>query len=250
MSKPITFYDIPCKVTDKSWSPNTWKTRYSLNFKRLPFDTTWVEFPDIPAVSKKIGALPTSAKAGAPHHTLPAIHDPSTGSTIADSVLIAEYLDATYPDTPKLFPPGTRALQLAFIDAFMLRLRPIQEFVMLPIYNILNPASEGFFRSTREETFGRTLEQIAPTGAAGEEQWAKLKEGLGVVHGWLEKGKADGPFVLGQEPAFVDFFLASYIQWLKVIWGEDSVEWKDISSWHDGRWVALVKALEKYETAV
>ncbi|KAG5652518.1 hypothetical protein H0H81_004749 [Sphagnurus paluster] len=224
--------------------------QYSLNFKGLPFETIWVEFPDIATVSKKIGTLPTSEKHSSSHYTLPAIHDPSTGTTIADSVLIAEYLDATYPDTPKLFPPGTLALQLAFIDAFMPRLRALFQFVVLPTNNILNPPSAAYFRSTREKAFGTTLEQLAPTGTAGEEQWAKVKEGLGVVNGWLEKGKDDGPFVLGQEPAFVDFFLASYIQWLKVIWDEDSVQWKDISSWHGGRWVALIKALEKYETAV
>ncbi|KAG5652516.1 hypothetical protein H0H81_004746 [Sphagnurus paluster] len=168
-------------------------------------------------------------------------------ATIADSVLIAEYLDATYPDTPKLFSPGTHALQLAFMP----RLRPLYEFVMLPIYNILNPASQPYFRITREKAFGgKMLEQMAPTGTAGEEQWAKVKEGFDVVHGWLEKGKADGPFILGKEPAFFDFFLASYVQWIKVIWDEDSVEWKDISSWSDGTCVALVKALENYETVV
>ncbi|KAG5652515.1 hypothetical protein H0H81_004745 [Sphagnurus paluster] len=242
MSKPITFYDIPSKVADQTWSPNTWKTKHG-----LPFETVWVEFPDIAAVSKRIGALPTDNKH---YYTLPAIHDPNTGRTIADSVLIAEYLDATYPNTPKLFPPGTRVLQLAFIDAFMPRLPPFFPFVALPTTNILNPVSEAYFRSAREKDFGTTLEQVAPTGTAGEEHWAKVKEGLDVVNGWLEKGKADGPFVLGKEPAFVDFFLASYIQWLKVIWDEDSVHWKDISSWHGGRWVALVKALEKYETAV
>src|SRR6266446_9283461 len=76
-----------------------------------------LEFPDIESLFKKMGIPPTSKEEdGSDRYTVPAIHDPSTGASIADSVLIAEYLEKTYPDTPKVFPNNTPALQVAFVD--------------------------------------------------------------------------------------------------------------------------------------
>ncbi|GAW07249.1 AChain Crystal Structure Of Glutathione Transferase Gstfua3 From Phanerochaete Chrysosporium [Lentinula edodes] len=113
----IVFYDIPFAESNICWSPNTWKTRYSLNYKGLSYRTEWIEYPDIEALCIKIGAAPTDVKADGitPDYTLPVIYDPSTDKTISDSFAIALYLDTAYPDTPKLFPPGTQALQEAFV---------------------------------------------------------------------------------------------------------------------------------------
>ncbi|KAJ7483558.1 hypothetical protein FB451DRAFT_1234964 [Mycena latifolia] len=79
MTPPIVFYDIPSTLPNKCWSPNTWKTRYALNFKGIPYKTSWVEYPDIEPLSREVGAAPTRNKPdGRPHYTLPMIHDPST----------------------------------------------------------------------------------------------------------------------------------------------------------------------------
>jgi hypothetical protein len=63
--KPIVFYDIPGNAQpSKTWVQNTQKTRcvtiarydmpgefmftrYTLNYKDLPYRTVWVEYPDI-----------------------------------------------------------------------------------------------------------------------------------------------------------------------------------------------------------
>ncbi|KAF8074134.1 hypothetical protein FPV67DRAFT_788840 [Lyophyllum atratum] len=250
MAEPITFYDIPSTIPDQAWSPNTWKTRYSLNYKGLPYKTVWIEYPDIAAHSQKLGTAPTDVKGDAPHYTLPAIYDPNTKTTLADSALIAEYLDATYPDTPKLFPPGTHALQHAFLSAFSPSLGALWQFALPATHTILNPASEEYFRRTREQVFGKKMEDIPPTGSARDEEWAKVKAGFDTVNGWLEKGKANGPYFLGKEPAFVDFVVASFILWFKKIWGADSSQWKDIMSWNEGRWESFMNGLEKYEAVL
>ncbi|KAG5634202.1 hypothetical protein H0H81_002912 [Sphagnurus paluster] len=171
-------------------------------------------------------------------------------TTLAESALIAEYLDSTYPDTPKLFLPGTRPLQYAFIDAFMSHLDVLWQFTTPATHAILNPPSQAHVQRTREAAFGRKLEEIAPTGTAAEEEWAKVKSGLEIVAGWQDKGKNDRLFFLGKEPMFVDFAVASFLMFMKKIWGEDSSHWRDILSWSGGRWGTLLKALEKYETAL
>ncbi|GLB34463.1 putative glutathione S-transferase, N-terminal domain [Lyophyllum shimeji] len=250
MSEPLILYDIPSTVPGQAWSPNPCKTRYCLNYKGLPYKTVWVEYPDIEPLSKKIGALPTDVTNGKPYYSLPAIYDPNTKTVLAESALIAEYLDATYPDTPKLFPAGTHALQHAFVPAFMQTLSALWQFALPATNNVLNPPSEVYFRRTREAMFGKKLEDVVPSGPAANEEWAKVKAAFDIVDGWLQKGEADGPYLTGKEPAFADFVVASFIWWFKKIWGAESSQWKDIMSWNNGRWEALIKGFEKYETIV
>ncbi|KAF4617880.1 hypothetical protein D9613_006292 [Agrocybe pediades] len=82
----ITFYDIPSDCVG-AWSSNTWKTRFCLNYKGIPYNTVWVEYPDIEELSKKLGLKPTGKAfwdASKDYYSLPAIHDPSTGVYISE----------------------------------------------------------------------------------------------------------------------------------------------------------------------
>ncbi|KAF9479948.1 hypothetical protein BDN70DRAFT_878247 [Pholiota conissans] len=245
----IIFYDIPSSVKENAWSPNTWKVRYALNFKGIPYKTEWIEYPDIEAFCKKLGIAHTSLKAdGRPHYTLPAIHDPRTGVYLSDSLLIAEYLEKTYPDAPSLFPHNTLGLQWPFNDLYGNNLAALWSFSLPASCFKLNPPSAAYFRETREATFGKTMEDLIPKGEEGVKEWAKYKEGLGKVDAWY--AKTSGPFLMGDTVSWADFVVAAYIVWLRIIWGEDSKEWKDITSWHDGRWKGLIENLKKYETVV
>ncbi|PPQ76771.1 hypothetical protein CVT26_001944 [Gymnopilus dilepis] len=241
----IIFYDIPSATPEKSWSANLWRTRFHLNYKGLSYKTEWVEYPDIEPHCIKYGIEPTSNKPdGTPFYTLPAIHDPSTGIYLSDSFKIAEYLDKTYPDTPLILPNNTHSLQIAFSDAFTSKLDALWAFI-LPVANTrLNPASEVFFRRTREAAFGKKLEDVIPTGEEGAAQWAKFKAALGDADRWY--AKSPGPFLLGDKPSWGDFVAAGYAIWWKIIFGEDSEQWKDIASWHGGRWKDLVDNLKEF----
>jgi hypothetical protein len=88
-----------------------------LNYKKLPYNTVWVEYPDIKPLSLEIGASPTSHTAdGTPFYTLPAIYDPNTDKVVSESFEIAQYLDATYTERPVL-PRGSEGLQHMFVYA-------------------------------------------------------------------------------------------------------------------------------------
>ncbi|KAI0682851.1 hypothetical protein BC835DRAFT_807562, partial [Cytidiella melzeri] len=83
MPDPIIFYDIDSSKPGRAWSPNTWRTRYALNYKGIPYRTEWVEYPDIEPLCKKIGGSATAKKEdGRDHYTLPMIYDPSTGEVV------------------------------------------------------------------------------------------------------------------------------------------------------------------------
>ncbi|KAJ7704786.1 hypothetical protein B0H17DRAFT_1038560 [Mycena rosella] len=248
MAPQIVFYDIPSTLPSKAWSPNTWKTRYALNFKGLAYKTIWLEYPDIEPLSRELGAAPTRNKPdGRPHYTLPMIHDPSTGAVVSDSTKIAEYLDATYPDTPRLMPAGTVGLHHSFEDAGYPLLAPLYPFG-LPASNArLNPVSEAYFRSTREETWAKTLEDLTPKGEEDIAQWAKLKEGFGKMNEWIHASGEGSAYIMGDAPCYADIFIAGFVIWIKLVLPD---KWEDMKLWHGGRWATLLRNLEKYEAVV
>lgn len=220
-----------------------------MNYKGILYHTVWVEYPDIKDLCQKIGAPPTGVEAdGSPFYTLPVIYDPSTNTAHSESALIAEYLDATYPDHPKLLPRGARALQHMFNDAFSTTVLPLLQFAIPATHKNLNPASEVYFRLQREKIFGKTMETLTPTGAAREVEWAKVRKGFETVDGWLQKGKMDGPWFLGQQPSFVDFVVGARLMWIRQIFGESSPEWTDIKTWNEGRWATFMEGIAKYES--
>jgi len=246
MASLITLYDIPSTLPIKAWSPNTWKTRYSLNYKGIPYKTVWVEFPDIEALCKEIGAKPTSTKLdGSPLYTLPAIYDPSTNTAVSDSPNIAAYLDATYPSTPVLFPANTHALQYAFVSAFANLLRPLFGMATCASNTHLNPASGAFFRRTKEPLFGASLEDLSPVGPKRDSDWKEVKKCFDSVNGWLEKN-GEKPYVMGDTITYADIVLVSFIKWIPTVMGRDGKEWEDLQTWHGGRWKSLVDSFEKY----
>ncbi|KAF9240703.1 hypothetical protein BU15DRAFT_61367 [Melanogaster broomeanus] len=242
MTSPIIFYDIPSSLPGNAWSPNTWKTRFALNIKGVPYKTEWVEYPDIEALAKKIGAPSTGAKPdGTPLYTLPIINDPNTGKVIADSFLIAEYLDATYPNGNTLFPPGTKPLFASLESGVVGALGGILMLQLALSCYGLNPASEKYFRETREAAFGMKIEEFSPESKR-EADLAKAKGDLAAVDGWL--AKSDGKYVMGNTISYADGILAGWLIWIKVTNGI----WKDVATWHSGRWQTYLAAMESYAT--
>lgn len=217
-----------------------------MNFKGLPYKSIYFEYPDLEPASKKAGIPNNGYKAdGRPHYTSPAIVDDSTGSAITDSYKIAEYLDKTYPTTPKAFPPGSEALQAAFYTQFNQLAGPILPLILPKIQReLLNPPSAEFYYHARSINFGKPLEQVEPVGEERVKAWANAKAVFDTVNGWLSK--RTGPYFMGESPTFADFVVASMLQMIKITFGEDSEEWKDIATWNDGRWVTLLKDLDQY----
>ncbi|KAH8115003.1 hypothetical protein DFH11DRAFT_1762205 [Phellopilus nigrolimitatus] len=244
----ITFFDLPSKLDGNLWSPNTLKTRVSLNYKAIPFKTEWVEYPDVEPVIKRFGGAPTSKKPdGRDLYTLPAIHDSETGKTITDSIEIAAYLDETYPSTPALIPSGTRGAIELFSSVFEQALAPIFP-IMLPASNaILNPTSEEYFRRTREESYKKKLEELAPPGPIRDEIWAKVKEGLEKIAGFYDKNGKDSTFFLGNTFTFADAIVVGYLAWVQIVLGPEGDEWKAVASWSGGRWGKLIELTKKWQ---
>ncbi|KAK2464957.1 hypothetical protein APHAL10511_003033 [Amanita phalloides] len=247
----IIFYDVASKTPGLAWAPNPWKTRFTLNYKGIPYTTEWVEFPDIEAKCKETGIPPGEVKAdGTPIYILPAIWDPSTKTGVANSLRIAEYLDKTYPDTPRVCFDGLDEYNHIMTSFKTLpELKPIPRFTLPLVYErIINPASQGYFRRTREAAFGRKVEELVLTGKEREEAWNQVRQGFNIVDGWLQKN--GGPYARGDQISIVDFVWGGPLMWCKILWGENSELWQDVLTWNDGRWKAYMENLEKYAEPV
>lgn len=243
--KPIIFYDIPNLVQSEPWSPNTMKTRYCLTFKGLPFQTVWLEYPEIKPFYEQHSLVPTTLRTikgtPMPVHTLPIIMDPNTNRFITDSFAIAQYLDEQYPDTPKVLPNNTAALVHVFHTAFY---NAVKGTILLGCFRgaqKLNPESKEYYIRTREERFGIPWEQFA-TPEKREEQWNALRAGCDTVDGWY--AASSGQFMLGDTPCFADFIVAGLCNWIRYCF--ENEEWEEVKSWNGGRWWRLVEATDRY----
>jgi glutathione S-transferase len=237
-----------------------WYDRWVLNYKKLPYRTVWVEYPDIKPLSLEIGASPTSYDPdGTPFYTLPAIHDPNTGKSISDSFDIAQYLDATYPERPVL-PSGTEGLQNAFVYAIepvykvcwhdrcrnhhLTLEQTIFALAAPAIAKSLNQASQEYWRRTREARVGRSLEDFCPVGVEREKAFKGLQRDLSRITGNTQKNRNGGLFIMGNQISFGDFVIASVLMWAKIMLSTE--EYNKIMSFNDGRWKMFMQSLEEY----
>ncbi|TFK32249.1 hypothetical protein BDQ12DRAFT_739525 [Crucibulum laeve] len=245
----ITFYDFASTLPGITFNPNTWKTRYSLNYKQIPYKTEWLEYSEIESVYKKLGIAPSAKKPdGSDFYTLPAIYDTSTNTGVSESLAIAAYLDKAYPAKPMLLPVGTEALQAAFVDAFSSKFGTSFRLFIPPVLEILHPSSVDFFIRSRTAAIGKPFLDTLPVGAEREAELKKFEAGLSAVDGWYQKN-GGGPFIMGDTPSFADFVVGGFLGCGNAM-ANHIPEWNDVLERDDGRWKKLGEALEKYAHVV
>ncbi|KAH8831708.1 hypothetical protein DL96DRAFT_844553 [Flagelloscypha sp. PMI_526] len=246
----ITFFDVSSTLPAKAWSPNTLLTRFSLEFKGLPFKTQWLEYPNVAEAARRAGALPTGTwPDGKPYFSVPFIVDSKTNKVISDSWKIVLYLDETYPETRRLIPKGNVAVINAFINAVDARLpAAMLPWTMPQSYKILNDASKVYFKWARESTIGMTFEQME-AASKDPKSWEKLKDTLNWLEEFAKLNEADGfkgGYFVGGTMTYADIFVGTKLLWWRV-YPEESCEilWKVATELNDGRWGKLMGKVER-----
>ncbi|RDB17589.1 Glutathione S-transferase-like protein ustS [Hypsizygus marmoreus] len=238
----ITLFDIPTAKGAETWSPNVWRIRMALNYKRLPYQTQWVEYPDIGKVGQEIGAKPTTPNpdgSGTLLWTCPMIIDPnhidSDGkpTVISDSIVIAKYLDEVYPER-KVIPEGTDALYNVWSQFIGQNITGKLASLLVPLCpNVLSERGKEYFITTREKWWG-PLDKMCPDREKG---WAGVQEGLNKVAAALDaNGEGDEKrlrVIPGRE-WYADFTLIAPLLWASTI--VDKKELEALRGWNDGRW--------------
>ncbi|KIJ22628.1 hypothetical protein M422DRAFT_786395 [Sphaerobolus stellatus SS14] len=232
MSK-ITFFDLPSPVCKpQTWSPNTWKARFVLNYKRIPYKTVWVSYLDVEETLIKLGGKGKTTstwpgKPSKPWYTLPTLQDESGSepALVIDPLKIAEYLDEKFPEHP-VIPKKGRALEYMF-----------EEFLQSSL-DLIN---------TREKMFGMKIKVFSPEAPTRDVQWKTLEKAYDKVAAVFDKNGPDVDFVAGgPEPTRADFIL-TYLICIRNVAPE---KWKKrgVDQWANGRWAKLLKRAEEWQT--
>ena len=193
----ITLYTLCGTDRSRPFSPHVWKIAMALHHKGLAYEEAPTPFTAVPRIEGGVGK------------TVPVLRDGET--VIVDSFAIAEYLEKTYPDRPSLFAGEGGRAEARFIEAWSQHMlhTAIGRGMVRDIWSMLDPEDQAYFRTSREQRFGATLEDC---DAGREEQAALLKARLEPLRVMLGRQ----PFIGGETPLFADYIVFGAMQWMRV----------------------------------
>ncbi len=194
----IILYDLAGAEADRRFSPFCWRIRMALAHKGLEVET-------IPWRFTEKDKLP-QPNAG----RVPAIVD--GGRVVHDSSAIADYLEAHYADRPSLFGGETGRALTSFVRNWTeTEVQPaLVGFVVLDIYRHVAGPDRDYFRQSREERFGRTLEEVVEDR---EVRLPAFRESLAPLRRTIERQE----FIRGAAPAYADYVVFGSFQWARAI---------------------------------
>jgi glutathione S-transferase len=195
---PITLYDLAGAQADRRFSPFCWRTKMALAHKGLPVETIAWRFTEKDKLPQ-----PNQGR-------VPVIID--GGRVVHDSTAIADYLETRYPDRPPLFGDATAKALTRFVQNWTETvLQPgIIGFVVLDICRHSAPEDQDYFRRSREERFGTTLEDVVKDRAA---RLPAFRDSLGPLRRTVERQK----FLGGEAPSYADYVVFGAFQWARAI---------------------------------
>ncbi|KAI1338730.1 thioredoxin-like protein [Xylariaceae sp. FL0016] len=195
----ITLFDIPSKAPLQTWSYNTWKTRFVLNFKGLDYQTEWLEYPEIKP--RLMDHFPNDKD----EFTVPTIMMPDD-SYVMDSMVISQLLEKNHPEPSlHLDSPYTQRVRDQMVKSQSLR----GIYIPLVVKRLLNDCNHEYWHRTRSEWFGMPLDQYEKEHG-GEFAFSRSDEYLSNITALLRENE-DGPFFMGKTVSYADFYWAGFL---------------------------------------
>lgn len=193
----IVMYDLVGQ-DDRRFSPHCWRTRMALAHKGLEHEARPTRFTEIPAIED--GQV----------KTVPALRDGAR--LVVDSWAIARYLEEAYPERPSLFGGAGGEAVTRFVQSWSVAVlhSGLAPLIVLDIWQRLEPEDQEYFRRTREQRFGRTLEEVQ---AGREERVAGFRASLQPLRIALK----EMPFLGGEQPLYADYLVFGGLQWARTI---------------------------------
>ena len=194
----LELYDLAGAEEDRRFSPFCWRTRLALAHKGLPVATIPWRF------SEKQRLAPTG------QGRVPVLVD--NGRWIADSWAIATYLETTYPERPSLFGGGAGLALSRFYNNWADSvLQPaLIRFNLLDIWRHVASEDRDYFRRSREDRFGTSLEAFV---ADRDQRLESFRQSLMPLRLTLQAQ----PFLGGEAPLYADYIVFGAFQWARCI---------------------------------
>ena len=185
MPNPIKFFDLALSH-GATISPFVWATKYAIAHKGLEMEVVPGGFTGI------------MERTGGKSERLPAIVD--DGEWVLDSWLIAEHLDAKYPDRPTLIGDPSVKVLTQFIETWLWQ-TAISPWMTCYIKNYRDwsvPEDHAYVTESRERMFGRKIEDIV---VGREDRLPQVPPKLELLRGILKEHKWLG----GDSPNYADY---------------------------------------------
>ncbi len=194
----IKMYDLAGEDPERRFSPYCWRIRMALAHKRQPVETIPWRF-----VEKDKLAFSDST-------TVPVIVDGA--ETVADSWKIALYLDEKYKDRLVLFGSEAAVGATLFLRQWTERVihMALLRIILVDVYNVLDEPNQTYFRQSREQRFGVTLEKFVENK---DDNIAKLRDLLAPARAVV----ASQLYFGGTAPSFADYILFGAFQWARCV---------------------------------
>jgi glutathione S-transferase len=192
-----TLYDLAAADDKRRFSPYCWRIKMAFAHKGLQIETVPWRFTEKAAIAASGQGL------------VPVLVDGDRW--ITDSWNIANYIEDTYPDTPALFGGDVgRNLTRHYSSLADDLVGAVFPFIALDILHRVAEKDRDYFRASREERVGMTLEAFV---ADREAKLASFRSSLTP----LRRTLAVQPFFGGDLPLYADYAVFGPFQWARCI---------------------------------
>jgi glutathione S-transferase len=189
----LLLYDLAAAEPERRFSPYCWRIKMALIHKGLPFDTIPWRFTD-----KDVIAFSGQTR-------VPVLVDGD--HVVFDSWTIATYLEDTNPDRPSLFGGDGGRAAARFVNAWAdgVLVAGIARLIAADIFANIDAKDRAYFRKSREERFGMSLEKLTSDREAKVVDFRKNLDPLRAV-------VAVQAYLGGTKPAYVDYIVFGCLQ--------------------------------------
>lgn len=194
----LKLYDLAGAEDDRRFSPYCWRIKMALAHKGLEVETIPWRFTEKDAIAfSNQGRVPVLVDGE---------------RWVNDSWAIAEYLESTYSDRPSLFGglagKALSRFHAGWADSI---LNPgMIKLVLRDILDHVAAKDRDYFRKSREERFGKTLEEVV-----GDRE--KSVRGFRDTLLPLRLTLKTQPFLGGEQPLYADYAVFGGFQWCRCI---------------------------------
>ena len=192
----MKLYDLALADIDVRPSPFCWLTKFALLHKGVEFETEPVHFADKTKYpDAEYGRVPVLV---------------TSDETITDSARIVAWLEKNITGEPFTTTSAEQAAS-DFIQAWLgARVFPfLGPMMFLKIWSHAHADDKEYFRTTREERFGKTLEELAATPGLVENLEASLQT--------LAAPLARHKFLGGEKANLADYQVMSVFMWQRSV---------------------------------
>jgi glutathione S-transferase len=194
----LILYDLAAADPERRFSPYCWRVRLAIEHKGLQVETIPWRFTDKPLIAfSGQGRVPVLV---------------NSETTVAGSWKIANHLEQEYPERPSLFGGASGEALARFIEGWSdtVLMPAMMPLIITDIFAHLHEKDREYFRSSREQRLGMTLEQV---GAHRENRVDDFRRILGPLRATLKTQQ----FLGGDAPNYGDYIPFGAFMWARSV---------------------------------